>query len=139
MVTCGEDASSPTRERRGYLYRNSVVDGFDCLSNLGPNYVDYRYWGDSDLFFTAWRIPYTQSSLQAHVDFFGLENCEATQEIAEALNTNLPSDWDVELDDEIVFYKQTGVTEISYFCRLLLFDPIEGIIYFYDMDQSVPA
>ena len=120
----------------------SAHKGFTCLSDSDPQFVDFRYWSDNGnvaKFWTVWRLPYSKNALDQHVECFELSECSLSQDMRDALASNIPKDWNLELDSQFVFYQPKLQVSISYFCRLLLYDKKEGVIYFYDMDQEVPA
>ena len=125
------------------FYRFAVKhSGFTYLDETDPNYVDFRYWSDNRgcaKFWTLWRLPYTESALVEHVNHLKLQKCELSASMIEALVANMPSDWGFKHDRQFIVYQPKGQNEISYFCRLLLYDRESGIIYFYDMDQEIPA
>ena len=128
-------------ESKGWVYRNSAKNGFQCLELLDPNFVDFRCSGNSDRWVTAWRIPHSTSALNEHLKFLELdpEPRSPTNDILENMKNEFPEDWEVAITGELQFFLRRNCDDFSYFCRFLMVDPIHGIIYFFDLDHSIPA
>ena len=128
-------------KKRGAIYYYVQNKGFQCLELMDSNYVDFRVRGNSDRWITSWRIPFSPSALTNHLEFLDLEfqPGEPTQDILEDVATEFPKDWGMTLSDQLQFYLRCNCDDFSYFSRFLIVDTDNGIIYFFDLDNSIPG